>query len=119
MLSNTFGNDILPILLPQLKEMLFHEQWELKEAGILALGAVAEGCWSGIEPHLPELVPYLLRVRRCSYVLSFTLKHSQCLDDNEKPLVRSITCWTLSRYCHWVVQQPHSQHFHPLMQVLE
>ncbi len=33
-----------------------------------------------------------------------------CLTD-ARPLVRSITCWTLSRYSHWVVQngqEPHS-----------
>lgn len=50
------------------------------------LGAVAEGCYSGIRDHLAQLVPYLI----------------QCLCDR-KPLVRSIACWTLSRYAHWVV----------------
>ena len=38
--------------------------------------------------HLPELIPYLIN----------------CLSD-KKALVRSITCWTLSRYSHWVVTQ--------------
>jgi transportin-1 len=28
---------------PILKEMLFHQEWEIKESGILALGAIAEG----------------------------------------------------------------------------
>lgn len=48
--------------------------------------------------HLPELVPYLIT----------------CLGD-KKALVRSITCWTLSRYAHWVVGQPHELYLRPLM----
>ena len=39
----SFGNDLLEILLPYLKERLFSDQWEVRESGILALGAVAEG----------------------------------------------------------------------------
>ncbi|EPB70542.1 hypothetical protein ANCCEY_10366 [Ancylostoma ceylanicum] len=67
---------------------------EVKESGILALGAVAEGCMNGITPHLHELIPFLLNM----------------LDD-KKPLVRSITCWTLSRYCSWVVDEARDLYF--------
>ena len=56
------------------------------------------GCMNGMIPHLPELIPYLIT----------------CLSD-KKALVRSITCWTLSRYAHWVVGQPHEQYLKPLM----
>jgi len=42
-LANVFHDDILPVVLPILKELLFHSEWELKESGILVLGAVAEG----------------------------------------------------------------------------
>jgi hypothetical protein len=42
-LANVFHDDILPIVLPILKELLFHSEWELKESGILVLGAIAEG----------------------------------------------------------------------------
>mgnify|MGYP001801369873 CR=1 FL=1 len=42
-LANVFRDDLLPILLPILKETLFHEVWEVKESGILVLGAIAEG----------------------------------------------------------------------------
>jgi transportin-1 len=97
-LANVFHNDILQIILPILKELLFHHDWELKESGILVLGAIAEGCMSGMVVHLPELVPYLIT----------------CLSD-KKALVRSITCWTLSRYAHWVVSQPHELYLRPLM----
>ena len=90
-LASVFRNDLLPVLLPILKETLFHQEWEIKESGILALGAIAEGCMTGMIQHLPELIPYLI---------------NYCLSD-KKALVRSISCWTLSRYSHWVVGQPH------------
>jgi transportin-1 len=85
-LSNVFRETILPILLPILREMLFHDNWQIKESGILVLGAIAEGCSYGLAPHLSDLVDYLIK----------------CLND-KKPLVRSITCWTLSRYSTWIV----------------
>jgi len=56
------------------------------------------GCMNGMTVHLPDLVPYLVT----------------CLSD-KKALVRSITCWTLSRYAHWVVSQPHAVYLKPLM----
>lgn len=76
--------------------MLFHTNWQIKESGILVLGAIAEGCSYGLTPHLPDLVDYLIK----------------CLSD-KKPLVRSITCWTLSRYSSWIVnnEAQHNQFF--------
>jgi hypothetical protein len=56
------------------------------------------GCMTGMIPHLTELIPYLIN----------------CLSD-KKALVRAITCWTLSRYSHWVVSQPHDNYLKPLM----
>ncbi|XP_049816138.1 transportin-1 isoform X2 [Schistocerca nitens] len=97
-LANVFREELLPVLVPILKETLFHQEWEIKESGILALGAIAEGCMTGMIPHLTELIPYLIN----------------CLSD-KKALVRAITCWTLSRYSHWVVSQPHDSYLKPLM----
>lgn len=59
MMASHFGDDILPIILPILQRELESTEWKHREAGILALGAIAEGCQSGIEPHLPMLVPFL------------------------------------------------------------
>jgi len=39
----SFGNDLLSILLPLLRDRLFDEEWQQRESGILALGAIAEG----------------------------------------------------------------------------
>ena len=59
MMATQYGPDILPIILPFLKTELENPEWKHREAGILALGAIAEGCVDGIEPHLPALVPFL------------------------------------------------------------
>jgi transportin-1 len=42
-LANVFHEELLPVLVPILKETLFHQEWDIKESGILALGAIAEG----------------------------------------------------------------------------
>ncbi|WWC73445.1 uncharacterized protein I206_107415 [Kwoniella pini CBS 10737] len=100
----SFGNDLLEILLPHLRDRIFSQEWTQRESGILALGAIAEGCIDGLEPHLPQLIPFLLK----------TLQ-------DKKALVRSITCWTLGRYASWCVhvnQADKTQYFIPTMEGL-
>lgn len=103
----SFGNTLLDVLLPHLKDRLQETEWVKREAGILALGAIAEGCIDGLQPHLPQIVPWLIT----------SLKDA-------KALVRSITCWTLGRYSSWVVQvaktdeQSKQQFFFPTMEGL-
>ncbi len=82
--AGNFGGPVFSSILPYLQTNLKHEDWQYREAAVLALGAVAEGCIDVVVPHLPELIPYLISL----------------LDDPE-PLVRTITCWTLGRYSMW------------------
>lgn len=82
--ATEFQGAVFKLILPYLLRNLRHEEWPYREAAVLALGAVAEGCMEVVVPHLPELVPYLITL----------------LDDSE-PLVRIITCWTLGRYSAW------------------
>ncbi|CAL8464616.1 g4151 [Coccomyxa elongata] len=86
-LSTVFGDELLPIVLPIVEQRLREEDWRARESAILALGAISEGCVSGLLGHLTEMIGVLL---------------PKLLDT--RPLVRSITCWALSRYSHWVVQ---------------
>ncbi|CAE6461862.1 unnamed protein product [Rhizoctonia solani] len=103
-----FGADLLQILMPHLRDRLWSQDWIQRESGILALGAMAEGqsfdflayganpapgCIEAIEPYLPELIPFLINT----------------LNDS-KPLVRSITCWTLGRYASWCTSNPNEEH---------
>ncbi|KAH9935232.1 ARM repeat-containing protein [Epithele typhae] len=92
-LAVRFGPDLMNVLLEPLRAKLWSEDWLQRESGILALGAMAEGCIDAIEPHLPTLVPYLINT----------------LNDS-KPLVRSITCWTLGRYASWCTQMVSDEH---------
>ena len=89
-IASEFGDDILPLLLQRLQDKLQSTgHWAIRESAILALGAISDGCYEGIIEHMPVLYPYLLTL----------------LQDSA-PLIRSITCWTLGRYAHWVVESP-------------
>ncbi len=70
-----------------LRDAAQEEDWRARESAILALGAISEGCAAGLLGHLGEMVGVLL---------------PKLLDG--RPLVRSISCWALSRYAHWIVQ---------------
>ncbi|KAI0201144.1 armadillo-type protein [Astrocystis sublimbata] len=101
--ARDFKDPVFESILPYLTKNLKHDEWPYREAAVLALGAVAEGCINVITPHLPELVPYL-----------FSL-----LNDSE-PVVRQITCWTLGRYSSWAAELPdlnqRQQYFEPMME---
>jgi transportin-1 len=86
-LATKFGAEILPITLPELNKKLSDPEWRVRESGILTLGAVADGSYAGIEPHLAQLMPFLLT-----------------LVSDGQPLIRSISCWTVSRFAEWIMQ---------------
>lgn len=76
---------VIQYSLPHLREGIVSQDWAIREASILAFGAVSQGCLDLVGPHLPELIPFLVS----------TLK------DSEGP-VRQISCWTLTRYSSWI-----------------
>ncbi|CAO2821247.1 unnamed protein product [Amaranthus hypochondriacus] len=89
-LSNVFGDDILPTLMPLIQANLTtsdDQSWKNREAAVLAIGAVGEGCINGLYPHLSEIVNFLIP-----------------LLDDKFPLIRSISCWTISRFSKFIVQ---------------
>lgn len=88
-LACKYGNEVLSVMLPVLQERLVDpERWERREAGILALGAVAEGCYAGVLPHMQQLFPYLI----------------SCVAD-ARHCIRIMGCWTLSRYSRWIIEE--------------
>ncbi|KAJ6739285.1 TRANSPORTIN 1 ISOFORM 1 [Salix koriyanagi] len=90
-LSNVFGDEILPTLMPVVQAKLSasgDESWKDREAAVLALGAVAEGCINGLHPNLSQMVGFLIP-----------------LLDDKFPLIRSISCWTISRFSKYIVQE--------------
>ena len=101
--ATDFRGPVFETILPYLMTNLKHEEWQFREAAVLALGAVAEGCMDEVTPHLPELVPYL----------------NSLLKDQEA-LVRQITCWTLGRYSAWgaglATTDLRTKYFEPMME---
>jgi len=101
--ARDFQDPVFNCILPYLSQNLKHDEWPYREAAVLALGAVADGCITVVAPHLPELVPYLISL----------------LNDPE-PVVRQITCWTLGRYSSWAADLPEpaqkATFFEPLME---
>lgn len=101
--SNVYHEPIFEVTLPYLKVTLRHEQWPQREAAVLTLGAVADGCMDAVTPHLPTLIPYLISL----------------LEDTQ-PVVRQITCWCLGRYSEWAshLAEPseRTQFFEPMME---
>jgi hypothetical protein len=101
-LASVFHEAVFQATLPYLTDNLNHAEWPNRESAVLALGAIADGCMSVVEPHLPMLTPFLLT-----------------LLNDPKPVVRQITCWTLGRYSGWAAHLDaagKNQFFVPVME---
>ncbi|KAK3114229.1 hypothetical protein LTR53_007658 [Teratosphaeriaceae sp. CCFEE 6253] len=100
--ASHYGGPVFSVTLPWLMENLAHKDWQNREAAVLALGAIGPGCMQDIEPHLPQLVPYMLS-----------------LLSDQQPVVRQITCWALSRFAGWASHLDPAgkqQYFEPMME---
>lgn len=101
-LASVFHEAVFAATLPYLTDNLNHAEWPNRESAVLALGAIADGCMSVVEPHLPMLTPFLIT-----------------LLNDPKPVVRQITCWTLGRYSGWASHLDKAgkvQFFEPVME---
>lgn len=96
--SHNYGEEILPFVFQEVQKCLNADDWVIKEAAVLAIGAVAIGSINGMTPHLSALLPYLVERLR-----------------DKHPFVRSITCWTISRYTCWLVKNPREGQFSSIM----
>lgn len=83
--ASTTLSPLLPLLQSGLSN---HENPWIREASILALGAIASGCHDEMSHnYLPQLHPFLL----------------QQIGQEPLPQIRCIACWTLSRYSDWTL----------------
>lgn len=83
--SNAFLETLLPLIEGQLKQ---DDNWLSKESSILALGCVSVGQHQQIQSFLPGIIPFLFEQT-----------------NHPRPLIRSVSCWVLSRYSNWIFQQ--------------
>lgn len=84
--TSILPRDVLSVAFPVLREHLSADQWYVREATILALGAMADGGMKYFTDQLPSLIPFLVEKLR-----------------DEWAPVRTITCWTLSRFSVWIL----------------
>ncbi|KAG0660603.1 hypothetical protein C6P45_001556 [Maudiozyma exigua] len=97
-MTNVLPRDVIEIAFPFLRQHLTSEQWYVREATVLALGAMAEGGIKYFADQLPALIPFLV----------------EQLKDPWAP-VRKIVCWTLSRFSPWILQD-HTEFLIPVLE---
>lgn len=78
---------LLPHVLPIVERYLADEDWRLREAAILALGAIADGCAESLRARVPGILRLLLDKMA-----------------DPQPNVRCNSCWAAGRYTAFRVQ---------------
>ncbi len=91
-LSIEFPQIIFEVLKPYLENDMQSDEWLTKERSILVLGAIGKGSYESLKPHLNNLLRYLIG----------ELNH-------QNKLVRAISCWTLSRFFKFLIEDNLSQ----------
>lgn len=105
-LSTSFPQEVLEYSFPIIKANMNAQQWPIREASILTLGAISEAALQHATIQLPELIPFLVDRLR-----------------DDQPRVRQIACWTLGRYSVWVCSEAtaggsFSNYFTPTFQAI-
>lgn len=98
-LAQVMEEPFLPYFLKLLEQGFNSSNWMLREAALMSLGSISIGKKMYLKEHLPAIVPYLFELFK-----------------DEHYLIRTITCWTASRYAEWIFLQPDVQkNAHALM----
>ncbi|KAH3764099.1 hypothetical protein Pelo_4039 [Pelomyxa schiedti] len=106
-LAVSFQGDILPYALPRIAQMIniTTAEWQMVEAGILGIGAIASGCGRNLLPNYKDI--------SCLLLQSLTHKH---------PSIRKISCWSLSRIYDLVLENAEAEgpekHFKLVLEAL-
>lgn len=91
-LSNVFSETVIEVLKGYLENDIQNKDWIIKERSILTLGAVGQGSYEFIKPDLQNLIKYLINEL-----------------SNSNKLVRAISCWTLSRFSNFIINDNTSE----------
>ncbi|XP_045131231.1 importin subunit beta-1-like isoform X2 [Portunus trituberculatus] len=86
LLATCTEDDIVPHVLPFVKENIKHQNWRLRDAAIMAFGSILEGPDpTNLKPMVEQAMPTLI----------------EALNDNSV-VVRDTTAWTLGRVCELI-----------------
>eukprot|EP00210_Caulerpa_lentillifera_P007562 g7222.t1 len=98
-LSLIFGDELLSEILPLIDVKLASPDWKVRESGILVLGAISEGCKQGLDPHLDQVLAYVLDNRYAERIITRTKSNDKtnlifntlykCLEDGNKQVQKS------------------------------
>ena len=80
--------EVIDVALPELQSRIVSPEWPVREAAILAFGAISKSCIELARDKLPTLVPFLVDRMK-----------------DPETRVRQISCWTLSRYATWICEE--------------
>lgn len=105
-LSLQYPEEVIHITLPILQENIVSPEWPVREAAILAVGAISKSCIDLARDKLPNLVPFLVDRMK-----------------DQETRVRQITCWALARYASWVAEEAieggqYAQYFQPTFEAV-
>jgi len=86
-LARHFKQDTFVSAQEKIAACLKNNDWVTRESGIFCLGVLSKGSHDSITQHFHHLFPFLM----------------ESLNQNEHPLIRSSSFWTLSKFTDWII----------------
>lgn len=130
LLATCCEDDVVPHVLPFIKENIKHPDWRYRDASVMAFGSILEG------PELNQLKPLVIQVRRSSGSPGLSVAQIP-LCSKRRPLlpqamptlielmkdpsvvVRDTTAWTVGRICELLPEAAINEvYLAPLLQCL-
>lgn len=128
LLATCCEDDVVPHVLPFIKENIKHPDWRYRDASVMAFGSILEG------PELNQLKPLVIQVRRlngspslsheslCTKLRPLLLQAMPTLIELMKDpsvVVRDTTAWTVGRICELLPEAAINEvYLAPLLQCL-
>lgn len=85
--------ECIAIIVPLAQQKLQSTDWMVRESAILAIGAIADGCYEQMVPSLPSLFPFLWNTMEDQQVRSVSVLVSCCA------LLRRVVLWVRYAQC--------------------
>jgi transportin-1 len=98
-----FNKGFFEVFMPLVQAGLQSQDWAFLEASLMGLGCISIGQYHAIKPSLGSMIQYLFD-----------------LTAHDNPLIRSCSCWVLSRYNKWILyhRDNNTNYFNKLVEIL-